>query len=72
MPDRTKMKSMRHAFADWCARVRDIVDGASGLSSYEHYLGHLRACHPGVSPLSREEFFRANMEARWDGVRRCC
>ena len=63
---------MRTALAAWYARMRDIVDGASGLSAYEHYLAHVLAHHPGTPPLSREEFFRADMTARWDGVRRCC
>ena len=66
------MQRMRLALAGSFACMRDIVDGASGLSAYEHYLGHLRARHPGTPPLSREEFFRADMTARWEGVRRCC
>ena len=72
MRDRTMMQSMRLALAKSCAGMRDIVDGASGLSAYEHYLAHQCAHHPGTLPLSREEFFRADMTARWDGVRRCC
>ncbi|MGH8135817.1 MAG: CstA-like transporter-associated (seleno)protein [Steroidobacteraceae bacterium] len=72
MPDRTIMRSMRLMLAGWCAGMRDIVDGASGLLAYEHYLAHLSAHHPGMPPMSREAFFRADMSARWDGVRRCC
>ena len=72
MPDRTPLQSMRRALAEACARIRDIVDGASGLSAYEHYLAHLATHHPGSRPMSRAEFFRADTAARWDGVRRCC
>ncbi|MGB5131393.1 MAG: YbdD/YjiX family protein [Steroidobacteraceae bacterium] len=54
------------------ARLRDIFTGASGLAAYEQYLAHLHAHHPGVIPMSREAFFRADLTARWEGVRRCC
>lgn len=54
------------------ARIRDIVTGASGLAAYEHYLSHLQMHHPDTRPMSREAFFRAEVAARWEGVRRCC
>jgi len=72
MRDRAFRRRVRLALAGLGARIRDIVSGASGLTAYEQYLGHLRARHPGVPPMSREEFFRSDMTARWDGVRRCC
>ena len=72
MRDRQFMRAVCHAIVGSGARIRDIVTGASGLSAYEQYFAHLRAHHPGVQPLSREEFFRSDQTARWDGVRRCC
>ena len=72
MRDRWFMQGVCLALAGFGGRIRDIVTGASGLSAYEQYLAHLRAHHPGEQPLSREEFFRSDQTARWDGVRRCC
>jgi len=72
MPDRSIVEAIRRALAGLGARLRDIVTGASGLSAYEQYLAHLRAHHPDVQPMSREEFFRNDLTARWEGVRRCC
>jgi uncharacterized short protein YbdD (DUF466 family) len=72
MRDRQFMQALCLLLAGSGTRIRDIVTGASGLSAYEQYLAHLRAHHPGVQPLSREEFFRSDQTARWDGVRRCC
>ena len=72
MPDGTFFRAIGPALAGFRARLRDIVTGASGLSAYEHYRAHLRAHHPEVLPMSREAFFRADLKARWEGVRRCC
>jgi uncharacterized short protein YbdD (DUF466 family) len=72
MPDRKFMRVICLALAGFGARLRDIVTGASGLSAYEQYLTHLRVHHPEVQAMSREEFFRSNQTARWEGVRRCC
>jgi uncharacterized short protein YbdD (DUF466 family) len=44
----------------------------SGDDAYERYLAHRRARHPDSRPLSRAEFFRAEQERKWDGVKRCC
>jgi uncharacterized short protein YbdD (DUF466 family) len=72
MRDRKFMRVIYLAFAGSGARIRDIVTGASGLSAYEQYLAHLHAHHPEDQPMSREAFFRCDLAARWDGVRRCC
>ncbi|BBL72686.1 YbdD/YjiX family protein [Methylogaea oryzae] len=46
----------------------------SGDDAYERYLDHWRRCHAGEGgePLSRRAFFRAELERKWNGVRRCC
>jgi uncharacterized short protein YbdD (DUF466 family) len=66
------MRTIRLALARLGARLRDVAIGASGLRAYEQYLAHERAHHPDVPPMSREVFFRADLTARWEGVRRCC
>jgi uncharacterized short protein YbdD (DUF466 family) len=72
MPERSIAAAVVGALARLGSRLRDIFTGASGLLAYEQYLGHLLAHHPDVQPVSREEFFRNDLTARWDGVRRCC
>lgn len=52
--------------------IREVLTGASGSDAYRNYLSHLRRHHPEREPLSREAFARADLSARWDGVRRCC
>ena len=54
------------------AALRDVLRGAAGANAYENYLSHCAAHHPSLVPLSREAFFRLDLAARWDGVRRCC
>jgi len=44
----------------------------SGDDAYERYLAHRRAMHAANSPLTRAEFYRAEQERKWDGVKRCC
>jgi uncharacterized short protein YbdD (DUF466 family) len=52
--------------------LRDVWSGVSGLHEYESYVEHSRRHHPESPVLSREEFFRRELTARWNGVRRCC
>jgi uncharacterized short protein YbdD (DUF466 family) len=52
--------------------LSDVVRGAAGADAYAHYLAHLAHHHPDRRPLSREDFFRLELAARWDGIRRCC
>jgi uncharacterized short protein YbdD (DUF466 family) len=38
-----------------------------GVPDYERYLAHMRQTHPDFTPLSREDFFRNRMAARYGG-----
>jgi uncharacterized short protein YbdD (DUF466 family) len=51
-----------------------VLRQLSGDDAYEQYLAHWRAHHAGEdsAPLSRAAFYRAEMERKWGGVRRCC
>lgn len=71
MPDRSFARSICLAVAGLRA-MHDVVAGASGIRAYEQYLAHMRAHHPEAATMSREAFFRADLTARWDGIRRCC
>ncbi len=46
---------------------------AIGIPDYEAYVAHRRAHHPGERVMSREEFFRERLAARYRrGSSRCC
>jgi uncharacterized short protein YbdD (DUF466 family) len=57
----------------WLRRAGDIVRRVIGVPDYERYLAHLRARHPTVSPLSRDQFIAACMRERYEKPgSRCC
>ncbi|MBA3657951.1 MAG: YbdD/YjiX family protein [Gemmatimonadaceae bacterium] len=54
-------------------RVASIVRRVIGAPDYEHYLAHFHANHPGKAPLSRPEFIREGLAARYSRPgARCC
>ena len=46
----------------------------NGDTSYERYLAHWAQEHAmhGEQALSRKDYFAAEMQRKWHGVRRCC
>ena len=54
-------------------RAWQMLRALSGDDAYERYLAHRRVQHSTEAPpLSRAEFYRAEQERKWDGVKRCC
>ncbi len=54
-------------------RVARVVRTIIGAPDYERYLDHFRECHAGETPMSRDEFVRSRMEARYNQPgNRCC
>jgi uncharacterized short protein YbdD (DUF466 family) len=46
---------------------------AIGIPDYGNYVDHMHRSHPGRAPMTREEFFRERMLARYGkGRSRCC
>ncbi|HEY0502352.1 MAG TPA: YbdD/YjiX family protein [Lysobacter sp.] len=46
---------------------------AIGIPDYDVYAAHVRRMHPDRQPMTRDEFFRERMEARYGkGSNRCC
>ncbi len=43
-----------------------------GVPDYESYVAHCRKHHPERTPMSREEFFRNRLKARYDSGRTGC
>lgn len=49
-----------------------LLRGVTGDDAYEKYLAHMRANEPETTPMSEREFFRAQMEKRWNCISGCC
>lgn len=44
-----------------------------GVPDYDRYLAHMRECHAGAVPMTREEFERARLEDKYNRPgHRCC
>ena len=51
----------------------DVVRRVIGVPDYDRYADHMRAHHPGVPPMSREEFVRQRLVDRYSKPgARCC
>ena len=64
------MSSLLDFFA-WARRTALL---ACGVPDYEGYVAHMRANHPGETPLPYGEFFRQRQDARYGrgGRSPCC
>jgi uncharacterized short protein YbdD (DUF466 family) len=44
-----------------------------GMPEYSAYVTHMETTHPGVTPMTYEEFFRDRQDARYGSGRgKCC
>ena len=51
----------------------DVVRTVIGVPDYTRYLTHMRARHPGCPVLSKDEFAKTRLEARYSRPgSRCC
>jgi len=54
-------------------RVAWIVRRVVGVPDYETYVAHVRACHPGTTPVSRREFEESRLHDKYSRPgQRCC
>jgi len=57
----------------WAKRAAHVVRRVIGVPDYDRYVAHLRARHPGVAPLSRDQFVAQRLADRYDRPgARCC
>lgn len=57
----------------WLSRAGSVVRRIIGAPDYDHYLAHMRAHHPDLTPLSRDGFMSAQLKARFEKPgARCC
>ena len=58
---------------DFVRRAARLLRAVIGAPDYERYLAHVRACHPECTPMTRDEFARERLAARYDRPgSRCC
>ena len=60
--------SFREGVRTFWGFVREV----SGDDAYERYLKRHAETHPDLPPLSRQAFFAAEQNRKWNGVKRCC
>lgn len=61
------------SLADQVRRVAKVVRTIIGAPDYDRYVAHVRECHPGQAVMSRDEFAKSRMEARYNQPgNRCC
>jgi uncharacterized short protein YbdD (DUF466 family) len=49
-----------------------LLRGVTGDDAYEKYLAHHLRTEPELPPLSAADFFRAQLEQKWNCVSGCC
>jgi uncharacterized short protein YbdD (DUF466 family) len=60
---------LRRHLHEVAAVLRRII----GVPDYDTYLAHVRTAHPGREPMSKEEFERCRLEAKYSRPgQRCC
>jgi uncharacterized short protein YbdD (DUF466 family) len=59
--------------AELTERIARVVRRVIGAPDYDRYLAHLCARHPGVAPMTRDEFARDTLARRYNRPgSRCC
>ncbi|MDR2216065.1 MAG: YbdD/YjiX family protein [Nevskiaceae bacterium] len=49
-----------------------LLRGVTGDDAYDKYLAHIRRTQPDQPAMSAEDFFRAQLERKWNCVNGCC
>ena len=58
---------------DFLRRAARLLRAIVGAPDYERYVAHVRAHHPACTPMTRDEFARERLAARYDRPgARCC
>ena len=54
--------------------LQTIWNSLNGNTAYERYLSHRQNCHADSDEpaLSRKDFFAAETQRKWNGIKRCC
>lgn len=59
--------------ADQVRKIAKVVRTIIGAPDYDRYVAHVKECHPGQAVMSRDEFSKSRLEARYNQPgNRCC
>ncbi len=57
----------------WARAAARTLRTIIGAPDYERYVEHVRQCHPGRVPMTRDEFAKQRLEDRYSRPgSRCC
>ena len=56
----------------WLQTLAALWRQFNGDTAYADYCQHLATHHASQAPLSRGEFYQAELVRRWNSIRRCC
>ena len=69
----TEPRAIGRAVRGWLAEAARVARAVLGAPDYERYLAHMRAHHAGEPPLTRDDYLRRRLEARYSKPgARCC
>ncbi|MEJ0100574.1 MAG: YbdD/YjiX family protein [Pseudomonadota bacterium] len=49
-----------------------LLRGVTGDDAYDKYLAHMHSSAPQETPMTAREFFRAQLENKWNCISGCC
>jgi uncharacterized short protein YbdD (DUF466 family) len=68
-----QLDASQFSLADQVRKVAKVVRTIIGAPDYERYVAHVKKCHPGQAVMSRDEFAKNRLEARYSQPgNRCC
>jgi uncharacterized short protein YbdD (DUF466 family) len=72
-PGPVPLDAGQFSLADQVRRVAKVVRTIIGVPDYDRYVAHVKECHPDRAPMTRDEFAKSRMEARYNQPgNRCC
>lgn len=66
------MNAPRNPVRQFLSSGLSLLRGVTGDDAYEKYIAHMRANEPDTVPMSEREFFRAQLEQKWNCINGCC
>jgi uncharacterized short protein YbdD (DUF466 family) len=64
---------MTSKLRDKLERAGAVIRRIIGVPDYDTYLAHVRECHAGQVPLTRDEFEKSRLEDKYSRPgQRCC
>jgi len=49
-----------------------LLRGVTGDDAYDKYVAHMQRTQPGATPMTAGEFFRAQLDQKWNCISGCC